>query len=384
MSNTSNTPTSSLAAIGKQMVRETLESGITPLTFDYQNVVFFGKETGILRTTMVLHSPDVGTLTYREYRFVARRTRPGLHMVKRHVEKLLRLIPKVTEQYPNIECFTVPVFPRMIRDGELIRILYDAFAMSPAVHPSQVCIEVSADILYEDTETVRARLEEIRELGVKVAINEVGDEYCPFFKLSSLPFDMIFLDGYATDILESYEAEQVMGGLIQYLKSFGVPVIAPELETDAQLAAAKLLECDGYSLSPTATIYEDETEEEEAEEAEEEPTEEAEEEAPAEEAAEETEEEPTEEAEEEVPAEETEATEATEATEETPVEGDVLDAPPIEETEEPPAETPVGGGAFDAPPAEETAETAAETAATEFTDADSPVDQVTGEEEINE
>ena len=359
MSNTSNTPTSNLAAIGKRMVRETLESGITPLTFDYQNVVFFGKETGILRTTMVLHSPDVGTLTYREYRYVARRTRPGLHMVKRHVEKLLRLIPKVTEQYPNIECFTVPVFPRMIRDGELIRILYDAFAMSPAVHPSQVCIEVSADILYEDTETVKARLEEIRELGVKVAINEVGDEYCPFFKLSSLPFDMIFLDGYATDILETSEAEQVMGGLIQYLKSFGVPVIAPELETDAQLAAAKLLECSGYSLSPTATIYEDETEEaEEIEETTEETTEETEEEVPAEETTEETEE----------PTEET-AEETAETAEETPVGGDVLDAPPT-----------VGGGAFDAPPTEETAETEA----TEFTDADSPVDQVTGEEEINE
>ena len=366
MSNTSNTPTSNLAAIGKRMVRETLESGITPLTFDYQNVVFFGKETGILRTTMVLHSPDVGTLTYREYRFVARRTRPGLHMVKRHVEKLLRLIPKVTEQYPNIECFTVPVFPRMIRDGELIRILYDAFAMSPAVHPSQVCIEVSADILYEDTETVKARLEEIRELGVKVAINEVGDEYCPFFKLSGLPFDMIFLDGYATDILDSSEAEQVMGGLVQYLKSFGVPVIAPELETDAQLAAAKLLECDGYSLSPTATIYEDETEEEEAEE-----------EVPAEET-EETTEETAEEPPEDTPE---------ETAEETPVGGGAFDAPPTEETAEPAEtteETPVGGGAFDAPPTEDTEEPTEEPPATEFTDADSPVDQVTGEEEINE
>ena len=380
MSNTSNMPTSGLAAIGKQMVRETLESGITPLTFDYQNVVFFGKETGILRTTMVLHSPDVGTLTYREYRFVARRTRPGLHMVKRHVEKLLRLIPKVAEQYPHIECFTVPVFPRMIRDGELIRILYDAFAMSPAVHPSQVCIEVSADILYEEAETVKARLEEIRELGVKVAINEVGDEFCPFFKLSGLPFDMIFLDGYATDILETSEAEQVMGGLIQYLKSFGVPVIAPELETEEQLATAKLLECDGYSLSPTATIYEEaEEEDEEDEETEEEvPAEEAPEET-TEETAEETpaEEETTEEAEEEVPAEETAETteetaeETTEETEETAGETEATEA-----TEE----TPVGGDVLDAPPTAETAETPE----TEFTDADSPVDQVTGEEEINE
>lgn len=67
-------------------------------------------------------------------------------------------------------------------------------------------------------------------------------------------------------MLERPDAEQLMGGLIQYLKSFGVPVIAPELETEGQVAAAKLLECDGYSMAPTATP-EEIPEEEEAEEA---------------------------------------------------------------------------------------------------------------------
>lgn len=325
MSN-STVPTSSasLAAIGKQMVRDTLESGITPLTFDYQNVVFFGKETGIARTALVLHSLDVGTLTYREYRFVARRTRPGVHMVKRHVEKLLRLIPRIAEQFPRIECFTVPVFPRMIRDGELTSILYDAFAMYPAVHPTQVCIEVSADILYEDTDTVRVRLEELRALGVRVAISEVGDEFCPFFKLSSLPFDMIFLDPYATEILGNPDAERLIGGVIQYLRSFGVPVIAPELETEAQIANAKLLECDGYSRVG----------------------------APPAEEAEETPEPDTDDDlfEDEADVRENEAE----------------DAEPSEETAE--------------EPSEETAEGETQ----EFTAADSPVDTVTGEEESKE
>ena len=245
------------AQIGKQMVYDTLESGIIPLTFDYRNVVFFGKETSVVRTLMVLHSLDVGTLTFSEYRFVARRTRQGIHWVKRHVEKLLRLIPKFLEKYPQIECFTLPVFPRMIRDGDLTSILYDAFALYPAVRPSQVCIEVSADILYEETDTVKARLEEIRALGVKVAISEVGDEFCPFFKLNQLPFDMILLDSFATEILDRPNAEQLLGGLIQYLRSFGVPVIAPELETDAQISNAKLLECDGYSVAHSPEAIDD-------------------------------------------------------------------------------------------------------------------------------
>lgn len=256
----------------KQMVKDTLDSGISPIVFDYQDVVFFQKEHHIIRTFMVFNSLDVGTLTYKEYRFVARRTRQGFQMVKRHVEKLLRLIPKFTAKYPQIECFTLPVFPRLVRDGELAGILYDAFALYPNVHPSMLCVEISADILYEDTETVQARLEEIRALGVKIAFCEVGDEFCPVFKLASMPLDMILLDPYTTNMLDKDEGERVAGSLIKYLRTFGVPVIAPELDNEEKIDAAKAFECDGYSVSSEATasdpLPEEAAEAEEAEETE--------------------------------------------------------------------------------------------------------------------
>ena len=52
-------------------------------------------------------------------------------MVKRHVEKLLRLIPKFTAKYPQIECFTLPVFPRLVRDGELAGWIRDIRGVRP-------------------------------------------------------------------------------------------------------------------------------------------------------------------------------------------------------------------------------------------------------------
>ena len=293
--------TSNNAQVGKQMVYETLEAGITPLVFDYRNVVFFGKETNVVRTALVINSLDVGCLGFEEYRFVARRSRAGVSLVKRHVEKLLRLIPTFLEKYPQIEYFTLPAFPRMILDGDLTRFLYDAFGQARDVHPSRVCLEVSADILYEDTDTVQARLEELRDLGVRVAISEVGDEFCPLFKLNSIPFDMILLDPFATALLERPESDRLLGNMIQFLRSFGVPVIAPGLESDDQVAAAKRLECDGYSAAEGASLGGNKTEEEAPEEAPEEIPEETPEETPEEEI-------PEEETPEETPEETTEAT----------------------------------------------------------------------------
>ena len=294
-------PNSNNAQLGKQMVYDTLESGITPLVFDYRNVVFFGKETSVVRTSLIVNSLDVGSLSFSEYRYVARRSRAGVSLVKRHVEKLLRLIPKFLEKYPQIQYFTIPVFPRMILDGELTRFLYDAFATNPDVYPDRVCLEVSADILYEEIDAVKARLDEIRALGVRVAISEVGDEFCPLFKLNQLPFDLILLDPFATALLDRPESDRLLGSMIQYLRSFGVPVIAPDLESGDQVAAAKRLECDGYSAAEGASPASDETEEET-------PEEEAPEETPEEAPEEATEETPEEEAPEETPEETTEAT----------------------------------------------------------------------------
>ena len=231
----------------EQMVEDLLKSGMPPIVFDYRDVVFFRKESHVARTFMDVNSLELGKLTLKEYRFVARRTEQGERMVKRHIERIVRLIPKLMEKDPRVELFTVPVYPKLIVDGTMIGMLYDVFAIYSDVHPSKLCLEISSDILFDDINVVKERLNEIHELGVKIALSEVGDEYCPAFKMSELWFDMIFLDRYTTEALNRPDAERVLDGVIKYLRSFGAPVIAPDLETEEQIRIAKTLECDGYS-----------------------------------------------------------------------------------------------------------------------------------------
>ena len=231
-------------------VKEVLQSGIHPITFQFEPVVFFEGNTRVLRSFMVINSLDLGVLGYKQYRFVARRTKQGDHLIERHIEKLLRAFPQLSEQYGGLDAVTIPVYARLLRDGLLAKMLMEGFALFPRVKPEHICIELSADILYEDMEDARMRIDELRDIGVKVAICEVGDEFCPVFRLSKIMFDYAFMDTYTTDSLDREDATQIAGSMVNYLHYLGVKTIAPLLNSKEKILGAKAVNCDGYTLDP--------------------------------------------------------------------------------------------------------------------------------------
>ena len=102
----------------------------------------------------------------------------------------------------------------------------------------------------ENIAYIRARIDELRDIGVKVAICEVGDEFCPVFRLSKIMFDYAFMDSYTTASLDREDAEQIAGSMANYLHYLGVKTIAPLLDSEAKIHGAKAMSCDGYTLDP--------------------------------------------------------------------------------------------------------------------------------------
>lgn len=230
-------------------VKALIDSGAEPLLLHYEPVRFFQNTDLVVRTSLVVNSLELGSLTMREYRFVARRTKQGDRLVERHLTKLCREIPRLLAEGEKVTCFTVPVYARLLRGGLLAKMLLEALSLFPAVRPSLLCIELSADILYEDVQEAAERIAELRALGVRVAICEVGDEFCPVFRLSSFHFDYAFLDAYAVATLGTDARERVAGSLVTYLHLLRVRVVAPGLSTEELRAAAETLGCDGYTVT---------------------------------------------------------------------------------------------------------------------------------------
>ena len=232
-----------------------VESGINPIVLDFDEVNFFEKKSKILRSFITVNSLEVGVLTYKQYRFVARRTKIGDHLVRRHFEKLFRFIPDALLKNPEIDCFTVPVYARLLVDSELATTLIDLLSLYPEVPAGKICVELSADILYENLKEISEKIDELREIGVKVAICEVGDEFCPVFRLSEIKFDYAFMDEYSTAALDGDDAERIAGSLVKYLHYLDAAVIAPGLNSEKKIDGAKRIGADGYTASEPSDVY---------------------------------------------------------------------------------------------------------------------------------
>ena len=228
-------------------VKETVQSGIKPITIDFSRVRFFENGKTLYRSFLTVNSLDLGVLGYDQYRFVARRTKVGEQLVRRHLEKLFRHITYLPENETEVFCFTVPVYARLLNDNLLASMLMDMKALYPEVPMNKVCIELSADILYEDLAELSKCIDVLRDIGVKIALCEVGDQFCPTFRLSEIKFDYAFLDTYTTNSLAGPSMERIAGSMVKYLHYIGVTVIAPMLDTDEKIEAAKAVEADGYT-----------------------------------------------------------------------------------------------------------------------------------------
>ena len=254
-------------------VQETIDSGITPIVIEIDEAHHFESREKLARTFLTINSLDLGVLTYRQYRFVARRTKQSAQLTDRHVQKLFRRLPELLEDRADISCYIIPVYARLVKDGELVDILLRAMSIYPDAYPGRVCIEISADILYEDIDGVKERIQQLRNMGFRIAISEVGDRFCPIFSLAEIPFDYAFLDEAVMAKLAEPDGDRVVGSIVNYLKSLDVKVFAPDVSDPELLFDLKRVGCDGYTKTWLDEIAEDETAEEAPTEAVEEPTE---------------------------------------------------------------------------------------------------------------
>ena len=244
-------------------VQETIDSGITPIVIEIQEAHHFESREKLARTFLTINSLDLGVLTYRQYRFVARRTKQSAQLTDRHVQKLFRRLPELLEDRADISCYIIPVYARLVKDGELIDILLRAMSIYPDAYPGRVCIEISADILYEDIDGVKERINQLREMGFRIAISEVGDRFCPIFSLAEIPFDYAFLDQAVMAKLAEPDGDRVVGSIVNYLKSLDVKVFAPDVSDSELLFDLKRVGCDGYTKTWLDEAEEDETSTEE-------------------------------------------------------------------------------------------------------------------------
>lgn len=115
-----------------------------------------------------------------------------------------------------------PKLPR-----EITRILDDA-----GVTPDHIVFELTEGVLIRNPECT----EELRKLGVKIAVDDFGTGYASLEYLTRIKIDRLKLDRVFVDGLERDEAKSAIVESVRLMsRRLGVPVLAEGIETEEQL-----------------------------------------------------------------------------------------------------------------------------------------------------
>ena len=144
-----------------------------------------------------------------------------------------------------------------VRDPLLVRNVADTLQWS-GLQPGQLCLEITETVVMDDVTQTMAVCEELRGLGVQLAVDDFGTGYSSLSYLADLPLDYLKVDrSFVSGAGARPKNESILGAVITMAHGLGLTVIAEGVESSEQLEWLSARGCDivqgfmlGRPLSP--------------------------------------------------------------------------------------------------------------------------------------
>jgi diguanylate cyclase (GGDEF)-like protein len=139
----------------------------------------------------------------------------------------------------------VNVSARQLDSDEIVTDVQTALSQS-GLDPSALTIEITETTLMRNVEETARRLAAVKQLGVRVAIDDFGAGYSSLAHLRRLPVDALKIDrSFITGLAHNHEGETLIHTLVQLGKAFSIETIAEGIEQPNELSLLREVQCDG-------------------------------------------------------------------------------------------------------------------------------------------
>jgi diguanylate cyclase (GGDEF)-like protein len=138
----------------------------------------------------------------------------------------------------------VNIAPREIADPRIVESIADALAASGLL-ARQLVVEVTETALVDEA-TVAPVLAALKDLGLRLSIDDFGSRYAVLALLGRLPFDNVKLDRSLVIGVETPEGFRLLQGIVRLADSLRLETIAEGVETASELALLQRLGCTGF------------------------------------------------------------------------------------------------------------------------------------------
>lgn len=110
--------------------------------------------------------------------------------------------------------------------------------------PHDLELEITESMALDDPEATRNTLSELKELGVRIIIDDFGAGFANLSHLRQFPVDGLKIDGqFIQQSLKSERDTKIMHSIILLARALDLDIVAEGVETEEQLALLKEMEC---------------------------------------------------------------------------------------------------------------------------------------------
>jgi EAL domain-containing protein (putative c-di-GMP-specific phosphodiesterase class I) len=167
-------------------------------------------------------------------------------------EFVLRTACRDAARWPETVAVSVNLSAVQFGRGNLVALVRQTLAET-GLTPARLTLEVTETALMANIVSSREILKAIRELGVRIALDDFGAGYSSLSYLQAFPLDSIKIDRSFVAAMETNSRTQDIVALIAAIaKRLGALVVAEGVETQAQLDLVRAAGCDrvqGYLFS---------------------------------------------------------------------------------------------------------------------------------------
>jgi diguanylate cyclase (GGDEF)-like protein len=146
----------------------------------------------------------------------------------------------------------VNLSPRQVNRADFFPRLHKAMELQN-ISPRMLEFEISEALAMSCGDVVLAQIVKLREMGVRIALDDFGVGYSSLTKLRNLPIDRVKIDGcLIADIATDSDARTIVHSIIGLAHGLGYEVVAEGVETSDQLNVLRVMGCDaaqGYAIA---------------------------------------------------------------------------------------------------------------------------------------
>ncbi len=226
-------------------MRKALQNNEFRLFYQSKHDMHSGRVTGIEALLRWQH-PDLGLIAPMQ--FIPLAEENGLIVsIGRWVfdTALQQNVAWQKEGFPKLS-MAVNLSERQFLDANLVLDIRNALRES-GMAPELLELEITEMMIMHDMEATIRILQVLKQMGVRIAIDNFGTGYSSLSKLKGFPLDTIKIDGsFIQDTVPDIEDKSLTGAIIALGKSLGFTVVAEGVESKEQVDYLRLHACDQY------------------------------------------------------------------------------------------------------------------------------------------